>query len=389
MACFPGSQPRELPAWSGALNLENVRLLTDSPVRRELAQRLQQGQTAVSILLESGHRQRDDAAARTLEEILKKLEKTLELPKSLDPGQETPNPTPGTPSSGPETGTENIRISFSVLRVSRKDAAEAALVGMLLNRDTEGLPELGASLAGLLGAPLRRASLLASALFPGRSESVLLDETHPLIFLVFGRGRLLPPLPSAEINPDHVKGAAEFLVGPCSCQIKGAVPGYDLLLMTDWEAPPAPVIQPYLIVPALEAQGLAAAGAPLGALAQFLAASAAHIVESEGMPGSPPAARTEAPKSVPPPLPSPGQIASAAAGSVSDPLAQSPTGEGTGTAGSPPPAAAAGEPREQPASAVAETSVLYRNLAILGGGAVLIVAVITFALMARRGNARN
>jgi hypothetical protein len=74
---------------------------------------------------------------------------------------------------------------------------------------------------------------------------------------------------------------------------------------------------------------------------------------------------------------------------VSDPLAQSPTGEGTGTAGSPPPAAAAGEPREQPASAVAETSVLYRNLAILGGGAVLIVAVITFALMARRGNARN
>lgn len=82
VACFPNSSPEEPAAWSGPLTLDNVRVLTDLPARRELAKRLRQGQTAVSILLEGGDRQRDEAAARNLEEILQKLEKTLELPRN-------------------------------------------------------------------------------------------------------------------------------------------------------------------------------------------------------------------------------------------------------------------------------------------------------------------
>jgi hypothetical protein len=86
-----------------------------------------------------------------------------------------------------------------VLRVPRDSAEEQALVGMLLG-----------------------------------CEPDLVELSQPMAFPVFGRGRALLPLVGAGITAKNVHDAAEFLAGPCSCEVKEQNPGFDLLLKADW-----------------------------------------------------------------------------------------------------------------------------------------------------------
>ena len=154
---------------------------------------------------------------------------------------------------GTEDKPENVKIAFSVLRVSRHDSAEAGLMGMLLSRDTAGLPGFSGSLVANLGAPLGQGPLLvASTLLAARPDVIPSDGTQPLVFMVFGRGRRLPILLPSDIKQENVKEIAGFLIGPCSCDVKGRIPGYDLLLSTEWDPlasdPPRTELPP---VPAL------------------------------------------------------------------------------------------------------------------------------------------
>jgi hypothetical protein len=93
-----------------------------------------------------------------------------------------------------------LKLSFSVLRVSRTDPAEAAFVQMLLG-----------------------------------SEADLRDIKEPLLFPVFGRGRALYALAGKGISHETLDEAATFLIGKCSCQVKELNPGVDLLLAADWD----------------------------------------------------------------------------------------------------------------------------------------------------------
>jgi hypothetical protein len=176
------------PVWAGPLSAEAVKALLDSPARREIARSLSRGETASLLLLESGNRKRDDAAAHLLETEARKLEQTLELPE-LDP-------------SDPEMNTNLVsKVAFSIVRVSRSNPAERMFVNMLVNVDTN----------------------LASA-------------TEAMLFPVFGRGRALPPATGDEIQAEAIGAMAGFLAGACSCQVKEMNPGYDLLLAVDWGA---------------------------------------------------------------------------------------------------------------------------------------------------------
>ena len=69
-----------------------------------------------------------------------------------------------------------------------------------------------------------------------RTEDDLLEESgKPMVFPVFGRGRALWAYIGAGITEENIAEAAQFLIGPCSCQIKRQNPGSDLLLTADWE----------------------------------------------------------------------------------------------------------------------------------------------------------
>lgn len=184
---YPAPLTMEMPIWSQPLNATVTRQLLDSPLRKELLNRLVDGETAVWLLLECGDAEKNDTAAALLDQQLTKLAKELKLPELTDlPDDNLVAKTP-------------LKLSFSTLRVPRGEA-EAALVQMLVNCESD---------------------------LPGRDE--------PMVYPVFGRGRALLPLIGAGITADNIRNSAAFLVGACSCEVKDLNPGFDLLLTADWD----------------------------------------------------------------------------------------------------------------------------------------------------------
>jgi hypothetical protein len=185
---YPAHLQLPMPIWSGFLNAEAIAQLSDSPIRAEVVRRLAEGQTAVWLLLECGQPDKDDRAARLVEEQLKQLEQELKLPELTD-----------APADKLLTGTP-LQVAFSIVRVPRS-AAEQPLVQMLLH-----------------------------------AESDLLERSDPMVFPVFGRGRALLPLIGAGVTAENIHDSAAFLVGACSCEVKEMNPGFDLLLAADWDS---------------------------------------------------------------------------------------------------------------------------------------------------------
>jgi hypothetical protein len=183
---YPAQTGIEPSVWAGQLASEMVTNLIDSPARQEIARRLIAGDSAVWLLLASGSPARDDALANLLSIESKKLQQRLELPEL---GPEDP----------PIATDLPLRITFSTLRISRQDPAERMLVEQLLSWH----PNLD-------------------------------RETRPMLFPVFGRGRVLPPAIGEGINAEVIETMGRLLTGPCSCQIKEMNAGFDLLMSVDW-----------------------------------------------------------------------------------------------------------------------------------------------------------
>ncbi len=188
---YPKGAPAQGEVWSGPLNAESVGGILDSPARRHLAQRLLQGDCAVWLLLESGDKAQDQAAAQRLQARIEHLQKTLKLSKIE--AEDVANRLVSVPES-------ELKVAFSSLALRRNDPAEAVLVRMLLG-----------------------------------SEEDLAGQKEPIAFLVFGRGRALFGLVGKGINEEMIDEASAFLVGPCSCVVKEENPGLDLLVAMDWE----------------------------------------------------------------------------------------------------------------------------------------------------------
>jgi hypothetical protein len=194
VARYPRTLRRDVTVWATRLTAASVAALLQSPLRRKIAQRLLQGETAVWVLLESGHRKKDDAAAALLEQQLRKIPEMLELPKlnKNDPEDRI--------AQGPNA--PELRISFVLFRLSRGDPAETALVQMLRHSE----------------------------------KDLLQFDEEPIAFPIFGRGRADEfALVGAGITEDNIKDGCARLIGPCTCQIKRFSPGTDLLIAADWE----------------------------------------------------------------------------------------------------------------------------------------------------------
>ncbi|MFP4058123.1 MAG: hypothetical protein ACLF0G_14745 [Candidatus Brocadiia bacterium] len=193
---YPWTSRIPQDAWSGPLSLEAVQGLVGSPARREMAEKLVGGDTAVWLFLESGKKDQDAKAAKTLGKTLKEMEKELRLPMppeyyyQQEAGEEDPDaPKP------------DLSVSFPIVRLSRDEPKEKMFVNLLLSVEPD-----------------------------------LKDLDQPMAFCVFGRGRALYPLVGEGINEDNIIPRAAFLCGPCSCTIKGAAPGFDLPMAVAWDA---------------------------------------------------------------------------------------------------------------------------------------------------------
>jgi hypothetical protein len=200
MVFYPKTTGNSKPVWSGSLTKQNAGLVIDSPKRRELARRLLKGDSTVWLFLESGDKAKDEAAHKRLVARIAKLEKELKLPdiKQEDIAAGLLN-----------IDESELKLKFSALRVSRKDVAESVFVKMLL-----------------------------------ASEDDLMGLNEPMVFPVYGRGRFMPPMVGKGITDANITHDAQFLTGPCSCQIKRQNPGTDLLAAVNWES----LIQPQINV---------------------------------------------------------------------------------------------------------------------------------------------
>ncbi|MFQ5806748.1 MAG: hypothetical protein ACE5I3_09890 [Phycisphaerae bacterium] len=179
------------PVWNVPATVDAVKKLIDSPARREIVRRLLDGESAVWVLLESGPRQADDAAAALLRQRLKRLAATLRLPEVL---------TSQVGGDALAQSEPELRLSFSMLRIAHDDAAEAFFVTTLTG-----------------------------------SKPIPADVQEPIVVPVFGRGRALDALIGKDINAEKISAVGRFLVGPCSCRAKALNPGHDLLMTADWE----------------------------------------------------------------------------------------------------------------------------------------------------------
>ena len=191
VVAYPAVERVQERIWSGPLSQAIVKNISTSPVREEVARRLQDGESGVWLLLESGDTDKDTAAAKLLEAELARMPKQLTLPDfSLEPQW---------------TGfSSDLKIAFSLVRLSRTDPAEELFRAMLL-RSEEDLEKQHAS-------------------------------SQPIAFLVFGRARTLYALVGGGINQRNIEEACEFVVGPCACDIKAENPGVDLLIGTSWDS---------------------------------------------------------------------------------------------------------------------------------------------------------
>lgn len=189
------------PIWTAPMSEENVKRLLDSPVRRELSQRLLAGQSAVWVLLESGDAAKDDAAAQVIAEGIVAAQEKLKLPDGVITQDEANDPKKRRENADVLQSDLPLEIAFSTMRLNRQNAEEAALIAMLMHLE----PDLGDYVA------------------------------EPMAFPVFGRGRALEPMIGKGIHVDNLLEAAAYLCGACSCEIKEQNPGIDLLMTADWE----------------------------------------------------------------------------------------------------------------------------------------------------------
>lgn len=201
---YPFEAKIDAPFWEGPLNAASVERALDSPLRQKIVETILEGSSTTWVLLETGDSARDTEAAARLQRLLEDVSKTLSIPEGVvraeDVGAQGKSPE-GVPLEMDDVLRTSIplMIHFPVVRLAPDDAQEEIFRAML--------------------------SHLGRRSFP---------MTEPVAVPVFGRGRALEGIPASMINATTIRGAAEYLCGECSCQVKDQNPGVDLCLAADW-----------------------------------------------------------------------------------------------------------------------------------------------------------
>lgn len=201
--------------WSSELSMKSARAIIDSPARDQIARNIIRGDAGVWVLIESGHADKDSAAAKTLAAELKASAKLATASRS-----------PDSPFS------DEAPVAFSIVRISRADEAEKMLLAMLLGTEAD----------------------LASDF-----------ASDPIAFAVYGRARALPALVAKGIESDNIARACDFVTGPCSCVVKALNPGVDLLVRAAWDASIGESMIPDLPPPVLTGLPVPAVASPQAA----------------------------------------------------------------------------------------------------------------------------
>ena len=183
---YPDQMGKKAPIWTSKLTPSFLESLVQSPKRKEMAESLIKGESVVWVFIPSGNTKKDERAkALVQQELGIAVETYSKMPFSILAGNKQ----------------KKLSYGFPILTLSREDPAERAFVDMLL-----------------------------------KSESDLYQHTEePMVFPVFGRGRVLGCLFGEYITAKNIQEASAFLAGACSCEVKELNPGIDLLVSAPWD----------------------------------------------------------------------------------------------------------------------------------------------------------
>jgi hypothetical protein len=159
--------------------------LFDSPARSEIVRRILAGHSSVWLVIAS--EKQSPKLSEQLQVALDDVTRGLAIPQGIGlPGSELYAPIP-------------LEIRFSVLPISHTDPQEQQFL-----------------------------KWLATYASQWRTDTAY-------IVPVFGRCRALDVIPYAEADAVLMEDLANFLCGACSCQVKQANPGFDLLASVNWD----------------------------------------------------------------------------------------------------------------------------------------------------------
>lgn len=214
---YPSSRVETPSAWTGPLTEANVRGIMDSPARQRIVKLLARGESAVFVLVSGGDDRTDRTTLTKLKRDLGQTAKEIELPpiEKNDPDLLTDLP---------------VKVSFPIVKVSRTDPREAIFAEMLVN-----------------------------------SEDHLPSTKGPLVFPIFGRGRVLCGLDSEDLGEGEAASECRFLCAACSCKVKEQARGVDLLMAADWDE----LLQPREAAPEQEMPPITAPAIPPGTAEQL------------------------------------------------------------------------------------------------------------------------
>jgi hypothetical protein len=188
-----GGEPRCL--WRGCFDsqgLADLRAQFHSPLLLEVCRALAAGESAVWIVAQGGEEQENRRVYAELEATLASVSKELKLPHEADFSDAAyrHEPSPGVP----------LRLSFRILAANLRDPRNAVLRRTLAALDPRAQP-----------------------------------DTELIVIPVYGRCRALALLRGEELRSEVFRAVAEFLIGPCACQVKALHPGFDLLAPFPWD----------------------------------------------------------------------------------------------------------------------------------------------------------
>jgi hypothetical protein len=183
---YPEQMGKAQPVWTAKLAPDLVKSLAYSPMRQELAKSLINGESIVWIFVPSGNRAKDEPARALLQrELDTALAAAAKMPYYVMSG----------------SNTKKLTYGFPIRTLSRDDPEERRFLELLM-----------------------------------RSEPDLYEyEDEPMVFPVYGRGRLLGCLFGDYITAEKIQNIVAFLAGSCSCEVKALSPGVDLLMAAPWD----------------------------------------------------------------------------------------------------------------------------------------------------------
>ena len=183
--------PNGIELYSGSLATSDVAALIDSPIRRQVNQRIEQGHAAVLLIVTGKDKEANARAEKEVDAIL----------QAVAEGKIEPPKLPGDDASADETEPDAPPLKIASLTLDRDDPNERWLVRCLL-----------------------------------QVENDLADIEEPMVFAIYGQCRANPPLVGAGIDSEELTKQVMFVLGPCTCTIKEQNLGMDLLARFDWQS---------------------------------------------------------------------------------------------------------------------------------------------------------